>query len=95
MKVVLAGAFGNLGAEILKCLCRDGHEVVAADLKETAVEGTQGKYRFVQIDATKPETLSGICDGADVVKSRIGLSAHAEIVTPDKNLFEDLADESL
>ena len=32
MKVVLAGAFGNLGAEILKCLCADGHEVIAADL---------------------------------------------------------------
>ena len=28
-------------------------------------------------------------DGADVVKSRIGLSANAEIVTPDKNLFEE------
>ena len=32
MKIVLAGAFGNLGAEILKCLCKAGHEVVAADL---------------------------------------------------------------
>ena len=51
MKVVLAGAFGNLGADILKCLCRDGHEVVAADLKETAVEGCEGKYTFVKIDA--------------------------------------------
>ena len=57
MKVVLAGAFGNLGAEILKCLCRDGHEVVAADLKETAVEGCEGKYTFAQIDATNPETF--------------------------------------
>lgn len=28
-------------------------------------------------------------DGADVVKSRIGLSANAEIITPDKNLFEE------
>ena len=39
MKVVLAGAFGNLGAEILKCLCVAGYEVVAADLKEREVEG--------------------------------------------------------
>ena len=30
MKVILAGAFGNLGAEILKALCNAGHEVVAA-----------------------------------------------------------------
>lgn len=28
-------------------------------------------------------------DGADVVRSRIGLSASAEIVTPDKDLFEE------
>ena len=33
MKVVLAGAFGNLGAEILKSLCAAGHEVVAADMR--------------------------------------------------------------
>ena len=44
MKVVLAGAFGNLGAEILKCLVNEGHEVVAADLKEVPVPGTEGKY---------------------------------------------------
>ena len=43
MKVILAGAFGNLGAEILKCLCAAGHEVVAADLKEREVEGCEGK----------------------------------------------------
>jgi len=74
MKVVLAGAFGNLGAEILKCLCKDGHEVVAADLKETAVEGCEGGYSFVKIDATNPETLKGLCDGAEVVISTIGLT---------------------
>ena len=28
-------------------------------------------------------------DGADVVRSRIGLSAHADIMTPDKNLFDE------
>lgn len=28
-------------------------------------------------------------DGAAVVRSRIGLSANAEIITPDKNLFEE------
>ncbi len=28
-------------------------------------------------------------DGAAVVRSRIGLEAHAEIITPDKNLFQE------
>ena len=74
MKVVLAGAFGNLGADILKCLVADGHEIVAADLKEGTVEGTEGKYTFVAIDATNPETLKGLCDGADVVITTMGLT---------------------
>ena len=74
MKIVLAGAFGNLGAEILKCLVAQGHEIVAADLKEAAVPGTEGKYTFAAIDATKPETLAGLCDGADVVITTMGLT---------------------
>ena len=81
MKVVLAGAFGNLGAEILKRLCADGHEVIAADLRETALEGCEGKYIFKAIDATDPETLRGLCDGADVVMTTIGLTGASTKVT--------------
>lgn len=74
MKVVLAGAFGNLGAEILKKLVAAGHEVVAADLKERKIDGLDGGYTFVSIDATNPETLSGLCDGADNVITTMGLT---------------------
>jgi nucleoside-diphosphate-sugar epimerase len=74
MKIVLAGAFGNLGAEILKSLCAADHEIIAADLKEREVEGTAGKYTFVSIDATNPETLKGLCDGAEVVITTMGLT---------------------
>ena len=81
MKVVLAGAFGNLGAEILKCLCAAGHEVVAADLKERPVEGCEGKYTFKAINATKPETLNGLCDGAEVVITTMGLTGASTTVT--------------
>ncbi len=81
MKVVLAGAFGNLGAEILKCLCAAGHEVIAADLKERPVEGTEGKYTFKAINATKPETLEGLCDGAEVVITTMGLTGASTTVT--------------
>ena len=81
MKVVLAGAFGNLGAEILKCLCAAGHEVVAADLKERPIEGCEGKYTFRAINATKPETLAGLCDGAEVVITTMGLTGASTTVT--------------
>lgn len=81
MKVVLAGAFGNLGAEILKKLCAAGHEVVAADLKERPVEGCEGKYTFKAINATKPETLEGLCGGAEVVITTMGLTTASTAVT--------------
>ena len=74
MKILLAGAFGNLGAEILKKLCADGYEVVAADLREGSIPEISGKYTFVQIDATKSETLVGICEGVDAVISTVGLT---------------------
>ncbi|MBQ3791870.1 MAG: NAD(P)H-binding protein [Clostridia bacterium] len=96
MKVVLAGAFGNLGVEILKSLVSSGHEVVAADLKERPVEGLEGKYRFVSIDATNPETLKGLCDGAEVVITTMGLTGASTRFTSydidyrgNMNLYEE------
>ena len=74
MKIVLAGAFGNLGFEILKVLAAKGYEIVAADLKEKEENGLEGKYTFRSIDATKKETLAGLCDGADIVITTMGLT---------------------
>lgn len=81
MKIVLAGAFGNLGAEILKALVAAGHEVVAADLREGNIAGIEGKYAFKAIDATNPETLKGICDGAEMIISTVGLTGASTKVT--------------
>lgn len=74
MKVLLAGAFGNLGFEILKQLVEKKYEVIAADLKEKENNGLEGKYTFKAIDATNPETLKGICDGVDTVITTMGLT---------------------
>ena len=82
MKVVLCGAFGHLGTEILKCLCESGdHEVVAADLKEVKIKDCEGKYRFVKIDVTDPDTLKGLCNGADVMITTVGLTAASKEFT--------------
>ncbi len=81
MKVVLAGAFGKLGSDILASLCNKGYEVVAADMVEKKVQGTEGKYTFVKMDATKPETLKGLCAGADVVITTMGVTGSSTKVT--------------
>ena len=80
MKVVLAGAYGNLGADVFKSLLAAGHEVVAADVAERDL-GVTGSYTFHKIDVTKPETLKGLCDGADVVISTVGLTKTSATVT--------------
>ncbi|MBQ1385303.1 MAG: NAD(P)H-binding protein, partial [Erysipelotrichales bacterium] len=74
MKVLLAGAFGNLGFEILKTLAETGHEIIAADLREKENNGLEGKYTFKAIDATNPKTLEGLCDGVDIVITTMGLT---------------------
>jgi len=72
MKVVLTGAFGKLGSEILKKLVADGHEVIAAGRQERPVEGLAGGYTFFKIDIADPKSMEGLCDGADCVISTIG-----------------------
>ena len=80
MKVVLAGAYGNLGADILKRLVKDNHEVIALDLNQRDL-GIEGNVTFIKIDVTNPETLVGVCDGADVVISTVGLTKTSATLT--------------
>lgn len=79
MKVVLAGAFGKLGTDILIELCKQGHEVVAADLVTKELEGIT--YEAKKIDVTKPETLTGLCDGAETIISTVGLTGTSATIT--------------
>ena len=80
MKVVLAGAYGNLGSDIFRELLKQGHEVVAADIAQRDI-GVEGNYTFKKIDVTNPETLKGLCDGADVVITTVGLTKTSAAVT--------------
>lgn len=81
MKVVLAGAFGKLGSDILRALVRDGHEVLAIDMIVRELADVPGGYEAKQVDVTKPEQLAGICDGADAVISTVGLTRTSAEVT--------------
>lgn len=79
MKVVLAGAFGNLGSDVLKSLVNAGHEVTAADVAERDI-GISG-YTFRKIDARDPASLKGLCDGAETVVTTIGLTKASAVVS--------------
>lgn len=81
MKVVLAGAFGKLGSDILRALVRDGHEVLAIDMIVRELADVPGGYEAKQVDVTEPEQLAGICDGADAVITTVGLTRTSAEVT--------------
>lgn len=95
MKVVLAGAFGHLGSDILRSLVKAGHEVTAADMVVRELEGCTG-HKAVKVDMTNAASLKGLCDGADVVITTVGLtSTNAKITNYDidwganKNLVDE------
>lgn len=73
MKIVLAGAYGNLGSDIFRCLLAQKHEVVAADIIEKNL-GLSGNFIFRKIDITDAQSLKGLCDGADCVITTVGLT---------------------
>ena len=81
MKVVLAGAFGKLGSDILKELVKQGHEVTALDLITKDIPEISGKYNAVKIDVTKPATLKGIMNGAEAIISTVGLTGTSATIT--------------
>ncbi len=81
MKVVLAGAYGNLGSDIFKALVKAGHKVVAADMIERDLGLDKKAFTFRKIDITKPESLKGLCDGADCVITTVGLTKTSATVT--------------
>ncbi len=80
MKIVLAGAYGNLGSDVFKALLKAGHTVVAADMVERDL-GLTGDFTFRKLDVTKPEALKGLCDGADCVITTVGLTKTSATVT--------------
>lgn len=81
MKVVLAGAFGKLGSDILRALVRDGYDVLAVDMTIREIEGIEGKYQKKKVDVTKPEQLVGICSEADAVITTVGLTKTSATTT--------------
>ena len=96
MKVLLAGAFGHLGQDVLKSLVDAGHEVIAADVAVKELDF--GGFTTMQIDMTDKEKLKGCCDGVDAVITTVGLTKASETVTAydiDYGANKNLLDEAV
>jgi putative NADH-flavin reductase len=68
MKVLVIGATGATGREVLKAAAARGHDVTALARNPSALPGA----RVVQADVTQPETLDAAMAGQDAVINAIG-----------------------
>lgn len=75
IRVLVAGAGGVLGREIVNSLFRRGIEVVGLGYRESEFKGIEDKLvKALCRDVTKPEQLKGICKNVDIVISTIGIT---------------------
>jgi uncharacterized protein YbjT (DUF2867 family) len=73
-KILLAGASGRLGTEVLSELGRRGYAVRALVRDPARLQGSAARGDLFVADARAAESLRGACDGADVVVSTMGAS---------------------
>ena len=84
MKLVIAGAYGKLGTDVLIQAVNAGHDVLALDMVDRDIPEIEGKYEKKVIDVTDPETLKSVCDGADAVITTVGLTKTSATVTNEQ-----------
>ena len=97
MKVVLAGAYGHLGEDILRSLVRQGHKVKAVDLHVRDLEDCV-PFKSLQIDLTDRKAVRGLCQGADAIITTVGLTTASARVTSydiDYGANRNLVDEAV
>jgi len=76
MNVLIAGATGYLGRFLCAEYARRGHHVTALVRDTARAEGLADV--LVEAEATRPETLTGIMDGVDLVVSSLGITRQAD-----------------
>jgi uncharacterized protein YbjT (DUF2867 family) len=74
MKIVFAGAAGNLGLALTAELLAHGHAVVALDANIQPLEPFRSRLSgLYAIDLRRAETLNGLMDSADAVITTVGI----------------------
>ncbi|MFN3194213.1 MAG: SDR family oxidoreductase [Aureliella sp.] len=78
-KVLIVGATGYLGKQLVYAAKRAGHEVRALARDPSRLPADVDEV--VVAEATKPDSLAGICDGVDVVISALGITRQRDGLT--------------
>lgn len=81
-KVLVVGATGYLGQFVVKALKKQGYWVRALSRTEQKIEPIRAFVDEVFLgEATRPETLAGICQGIDIVFSSLGITRQKDGLT--------------
>ncbi|GAB5402793.1 MAG: SDR family oxidoreductase [Aureliella sp.] len=78
-KYLIAGSTGYLGKQLVRATKRAGHEVRALARDPSRLPADVDEV--VVAEATDPESLTGICDGVDVVISALGITRQRDGLT--------------
>lgn len=78
-KVLIVGATGYLGKQLVYAAKRAGHEVRALARDPSRLPADVDEV--VVAEATNPDSLTGICDGVDVVISALGITRQRDGLT--------------
>jgi hypothetical protein len=71
MKIVVFGATGNVGRQIVSEALRRGHDVVGVVRDPAAVKSPDSRVKLTKGDATRPGDVAKVVRGADAVVSAI------------------------
>jgi uncharacterized protein YbjT (DUF2867 family) len=89
MNILVAGASGLVGSEVVALLRAAGHTVRTLSRSAANAERLRGLVDDVRLaDATDPASLAGVCDGIEVVFSSIG--AAVAMQHPDRRGYREL-----
>jgi uncharacterized protein YbjT (DUF2867 family) len=74
MRIVVAGAAGNLGSEIVAALIQTGHRVVALDTMTERLEPLRAQLAGLHaVDLRQPEQIGRLLEAADLVITTVGI----------------------
>ena len=81
-KVLVAGSTGYLGKFVVRELRRQGYWIRALARDAGRLKPVEGDVDDVfAADATRPETLDGVCDGIDIAFSSLGITRQRDGLT--------------
>tara|TARA_Y100001972_G_scaffold128271_2_gene188291 strand:- start:1419 stop:2276 length:858 start_codon:yes stop_codon:yes gene_type:complete len=82
MKIIVAGATGYLGSHIIKALQQSDHTFQAIARNQTKLNKLGvGDDQIIEAEVTKPETLAGKLEGADLIISTVGITRQKDGLT--------------